>query len=47
MLDEFRIQKDELMRKFQMQEEAQKQQELRHQETLHDIEKNFILKKLR
>ncbi|XP_065203982.1 cilia- and flagella-associated protein 157 [Planococcus citri] len=46
VLDEFRVQKDELMRKFQQQEEARKEQEVRHQETLHNIEKDFILKKI-
>lgn len=46
VLDEFRAQREDLMKQFQVQEEAQKQQEIRHQETLHNIEKSFILKKL-
>ncbi|KAK7585928.1 hypothetical protein V9T40_000107 [Parthenolecanium corni] len=46
VLDEFRAQREDLMKQFQIQEEAQKHQEVRHQETLHNIEKGFILKKL-
>ncbi len=46
MLDEFRVQKEDLMKQFQIQEENQKKQELRHRETLHNIEKDFILKKI-
>lgn len=47
VLDEFRVQKEELMSKFQMQEESQKQQEVKYQEMMRDMEKDFILKKNR
>jgi succinyl-CoA synthetase beta subunit len=46
VLDEFRLQKEELTKKFEQQEEEQKLQELKHQETLHNIERDFILKKI-
>lgn len=46
-LEEFRIQKDELMAKFDQQETNLKEQEQRHKETLYEMERKQIVEKVR
>ncbi|XP_049785125.1 cilia- and flagella-associated protein 157 [Schistocerca cancellata] len=44
-LEEFRIQRDELMNKFSLQEKEIAEQEKRHKQTLYEVERQFILAK--
>ncbi|XP_031337183.1 cilia- and flagella-associated protein 157-like [Photinus pyralis] len=44
-LDEFRQQKEELMKKFIAQEQALDEQEVRHKREMYDIEKKFVMGK--
>lgn len=46
-LEEFRIQKDELMAKFDQQETNSKEQEQRHKEILYEMERKQIVEKVR
>lgn len=44
-LEEFRIQKEDLMNKFACQEKMFEDQEIRHKKELYDIERKFIVSK--